>query len=151
MKVVIDEEKLMDLIEIQWGYEGIREDVQRVLRENSVPYEEEVPNYAMGYQDGVRKVLKEVAEGKHRPQGEWILVSERLPEGKTDPHTNDFEIVLCTTIWEDVRPYRFGKRIGENKAHFWLCGGIMDKYITAWQPLPEPYKRGDDDEQDSNN
>lgn len=32
----------------------------------------EVPNYAMGYQDGVRKVLKEVAEGKHRPQGEWI-------------------------------------------------------------------------------
>lgn len=31
----------------------------------------EVPNYAMGYQDGVRKVLKEVAEGKHRPQGEW--------------------------------------------------------------------------------
>ena len=79
----------------------------------------------------------------------WIPVSERLPEGKTDPHTNDFEIVLCTTIWEDVRPYRFGKRIGENKAHFWLCGGIMDKYITAWQPLPEPYKRGDDDEQDS--
>lgn len=44
MKVVIDEEKLMDLLEIQWGYEGIREDVQRVLRENSVPYEEEVPN-----------------------------------------------------------------------------------------------------------
>lgn len=72
MKVVIDEEKLMDLLEIQWGYEGIREDVQRVLRENSVPYEEEVPNYAMGYQDGVRKVLKEVAEGKHRSEGEWI-------------------------------------------------------------------------------
>lgn len=72
MKVVIDEEKIIDLLEIQWGYEGIREDVQRVLRENGVPYEEEVPNYAMGYQDGVRKVLKEVAEGKHRPQGEWI-------------------------------------------------------------------------------
>lgn len=72
MKVVIDEEKIMDLLEIQWGYEGIREDVQRVLRENGVPYEEEVPNYAMGYQDGVRKVLREVAEGKHRPQGEWI-------------------------------------------------------------------------------
>lgn len=31
---------------------------------------------------------------------------------------------------------------GENKAHFWLCGGIMDKYITAWMPLPEPYKEG---------
>ena len=34
----------------------------------------EQSNYAMGYQDGVRKVLKEVAEGKHRPQGEWKTV-----------------------------------------------------------------------------
>ena len=53
---------------------------------NTVPYVEqdrlldliddsptvEQPYYAMGYQDEVRTVLKEVAEGKHRPQGEWI-------------------------------------------------------------------------------
>lgn len=76
-----------------------------------------------------------------RMQGEWVPVSERLPEGRIDPNTNDFEYVLCSTTWDDVRPYKFGKRIGENKAHFWLGGAIMDKYITAWQPLPEPYKK----------
>lgn len=73
-------------------------------------------------------------------EGEWIPVSERLPEERINPNTKDFEYVLCSTIWGDVRAYKFGKLIGENKAHFWLCGGIMDKYITAWQPLPEPYK-----------
>lgn len=77
-----------------------------------------------------------------RPQGEWVPVSERLPEEKINPMTNDFELVLCSTTWGDVRPYKFGKRIGENKAHFWFVGEIMDKYITAWQPLPEPYKKG---------
>ena len=75
------------------------------------------------------------------PNDGWIPVSERLPEERINPYTKDFEYVLCSTNWGDVRPYKFGKRIGENKAHFWLCGGIMDKYITAWQPLPEPYKK----------
>ena len=78
-----------------------------------------------------------------QPQDDWIPVSERLPEGKTDSHTNDFEIVLCTTIWEDVRPYKFGKPIGHEKSHFWHIGEIMDEYVIAWQPLPEPYKKGD--------
>lgn len=81
-----------------------------------------------------------------RPKGEWISVSERLPEGKTDPHTNDFEIVLCTTIWEDVRPYKFGKSIGHEKSHFWHGGEIMDGYVIAWQPLPEPYEEGGEEE-----
>lgn len=79
------------------------------------------------------------------PNDGWIPVSERLPEERINPYSKDFEYVLCSTIWGDVRPYKFGKRIGENKAHFWLCGGIMDKYITAWQPFPEPYKRGDEE------
>lgn len=89
-----------------------------------------------------RKVgrAEEAVESK-RIHGEWIPVSERLPEEKINPKTNDFEYVLCSTTWDDVRPYKFGKRIGENKAHFWLGGAIMDKYITAWQPLPEPYKK----------
>ena len=49
----------------------------------------EVPNYAMGYQDGVRKVLKEVAEGKHRPEGEcancdYRKFTETVVEGFVD-------------------------------------------------------------------
>lgn len=79
-----------------------------------------------------------------RPHGEWIPVSERLPEGKIDPMTNDFELVLCSTVWEVVRPYKFGKPIGHSKAHFWSGGGIMDDYVIAWKPMPEPYKEETD-------
>ena len=75
---------------------------------------------------------------------EWIPVSERLPEGKTNPKTNDFEEVLCTTIWGDVRHYKFGKPIGHDTPHFWYGWGIMDECVIAWQPLPKPYKLEED-------
>ena len=77
-----------------------------------------------------------------RPQDEWIPVSERLPEERINPDTMDFDYVLCSTIWNDVRPYKYGKPIGQDKAHFWHGGGIMDGAVIAWQPLPEPYKEG---------
>ena len=37
MQIVIEEEKIIDLLETEWGYEGIREDISRVLRENGTP------------------------------------------------------------------------------------------------------------------
>lgn len=88
------------------------------------------------------QVIKPIENGELvvKTQGEWIPVSERLPEGKIDPMTNDFELVLCSTVWEVVRPYKFGKPIGHSKAHFWSGGGIMDDYVIAWKPMPEPYK-----------
>lgn len=76
----------------------------------------------------------------------WIPVSERLPDEKWVNPTGsdfgfDFEEVLCTTIWGDVRAYKFGKPKGHDKPHFWLGGGIMDEYVIAWQQLPEPYTK----------
>lgn len=70
---------------------------------------------------------------------------ERLPEEKLSGGAFgfDFEEVLCTTIWGDVRAYKFGEPIGHDKPHFWLGGEIMDEYVIAWQPLPEPYEKGD--------
>lgn len=80
------------------------------------------------------------------PQDEWIPVSEKLPEEKEVCLSDsgfgfDFGEVLCTTIWGDVRAYKFGKPIGHDKPHFWLGGGIMDEYVIAWQYEPEPYKK----------
>ena len=87
-----------------------------------------------------REALKE-----ERPKDNWIPVSERLPEEKIfNPSGSDFvfdfEEVICTTIWGEVTHYKFGKPMGHNRPHFWLGGTIMDEYIVAWQPLPEPYK-----------
>ena len=76
-----------------------------------------------------------------RPQGTWILVSERLPKERIDPTTNTFENVLCSTIWGDVRTYKFGKPKGYNEGHFWHHG-MVDECVIAWQYAPEPYKEG---------
>lgn len=70
----------------------------------------------------------------------WIPVKERLPEEKINPNTHDFEYVLCATIWGDVRPFKYGKPIGNKDAHFWNGAGYVDAYITHWMPLPTPPK-----------
>lgn len=37
MQIVIDDKKIIDLLETEWGYEGIREYVRRLLIENGTP------------------------------------------------------------------------------------------------------------------
>lgn len=101
-----------------------------------------VDNYAMGYQDGVRQVLKEVAEGKHSPQGEWIPVSERLP--KEEDYRPCYGLPDGCVMWQtDNGVIGFGWYYDSTKC--W--SDIYDHPITAgkviaWQPLPEPYKKG---------
>lgn len=66
----------------------------------------------------------------------WIPVSERLPEEKINPITEDFYEYQCTYhaygIY-DVRSYKFGD------GHWWHGPGIMDDSVIAWRPLWEPY------------
>ena len=70
----------------------------------------------------------------------WIPVTERLPEEQINPNTQDFEYVLCVTIWGDVRPFKYGTPIGQKEAHFWNGAGYVDAYVTHWMPLPTPPK-----------
>lgn len=95
----------------------------------------------LGEKIGYKKGFEDARKQFERPHGEWIPVCERLPEEKTNPITHDFEEVLCTTVWGNVRHYRYGTRIGHDKAHFWYGGEIKDKEVIAWMPLPEPYRK----------
>lgn len=74
---------------------------------------------------------------KNQPKiGEWIPCSERLPEEKTNPITKNFyeyQVTFRNDDVIDIRHYKFGR------GHWWNGPNIMDEYVTAWKPLPEPY------------
>lgn len=68
----------------------------------------------------------------------WIPVSSGImPEEKENPVTGDFceyEVTFQCEDVLDIRHYKFGK------GHWWHGGDIADKYVTAWRPLPKPYR-----------
>ena len=80
--------------------------------------------YNKGYQDGLNA-------------DRWISVDDKLPGEKINENTQDFEWYYCATTFGDVRPYKYGKQIGHEKAHFWNGPGIMDNYVTHWMHMPE--------------
>ena len=69
--------------------------------------------------DETEKALEILKENK----GEWIPVSERLPEKNTKVY-----LACCDDGYVTSIMYDSGK---------WL---INDTNIIAWMPLPEPYK-----------
>lgn len=74
----------------------------------------------------------------HFPKAnDWIPCSVRLPEERINPVTNDFyeyQVTYRSDDVTDIRHYKFGR------GHWWNGPGTMDKCVTAWKPLPEPYK-----------
>ena len=64
--------------------------------------------------------------GVERPQGEWIPVSERLPE---------YSGLYLISIDDLVTVANFTGTYFSNR------GGVR-VVVDAWQPLPEPYKKG---------
>ena len=67
----------------------------------------------------------------------WIPVTERLPEEKINPNTNNFYSYEVTAVFgkiTDIRYYCFGR------GKWWNGPGDVSEYVKAWREKPEPYK-----------
>ena len=85
-------------------------------------------SYRCGWNNGLKRAAI-LIRNEIRPQAEWIPVSERLPEQANQSYlvTVDYGDGLISSC----QRFFFGEGIGWN-----------DDCVTAWQPLPEPYKEG---------
>ena len=71
-----------------------------------------------------------IGKYEEKSQGEWIPVSERLPEINKEVVVTDIETEDTYCSWYHGNGY-------------WECdNGVLKNRIIAWQPLPEPYKKG---------
>lgn len=113
-----------------YGFNINKEELRKALQYDRHQYDK-------GYEDARRRF--------ERPQGEWISVSERLPD--------DMQRVL---IWFEY--YRYGdfNCMYQTYGFGYMCDGKWSSFINgetgwqdyniiAWQPLPEPYKEGGKD------
>ena len=95
----------------------------------------------IGPAGGARKLMEDAPTIE--PYGTWIPCSERLPEEKINPITQDYYEYPVTAVFgdvKDIRYYKFGN------GHWWHGGGIVDERVIAWMPLPEPYREEKKDE-----
>ena len=75
-----------------------------------------------------------ITSADEESKGEWIPVSERMPK--------DEQNVLFCDIDDDIMVGYHLK--GRPNTHFSQDGSYEDmKNVRAWQPLPEPYKKGE--------
>lgn len=78
-----------------------------------------------------------------RQFGEWIPLSERLPDnGRWVLITDDFQ-----SFTTDLKPRRYILvMIGYYEdSEWWLANGDCAENVTAWMELPEPYRGYTDD------
>ena len=70
---------------------------------------------------------------KHMNDG-WIPVKERLPEEKLNKVS--YLVTVNFGFGADVRILIF------TDGHWWCGPKILDQYVIAWRPFPEPYQEG---------
>ena len=76
----------------------------------------------------------------YEPQGEWIPVSERLPDDRKSTYwvCTDGEY-QCQCRWTNVNSFWAGLK---TDWHWCLFDIPQYQEVIAWQPLPESYKEG---------
>lgn len=65
----------------------------------------------------------------------WIPVSERLPK-------DDEEVIVTCLDDSGDTPFRYTTVAWHYKG-MWVCENERCPFVTAWMPLPEPYKGGE--------
>ena len=90
------------------------QNVRAIIETNFTGFKDEIIDVAV-------KNIMALSENK----GEWIPISERLPEDNTK-----VLVTIDATYKEKVLITWY-----QDKEHGFLCG-----LVKAWQPLPEPYK-----------
>ena len=77
---------------------------------------------------------------------EWIPCSERLPKAE-DMYQPPEQRYLCQLEAYGERKFCVLSRLKGAVSPFWDWYGVAvhDSEVTAWMPLPKPYKGGDDE------
>ena len=99
--------------------------------------EKETGAYTKGYNNALRDVVATVKSNSFPKVGEWIPCSEWLPEEAGTYIISCVEngINHVTTVkWQN----KFKRFDMTGRRAYWR--------ITAWQPLPEPYRPEEDEE-----
>ena len=91
--------------------------------------------YKSGYRDRQVEIIDII--NRQPKVGEWVPVSERLPEGENE---------VLITVNGKLNNIIFDNAIEKgfyNEDDGWIVDGYLDwitPEVTAWQPLPESYK-----------
>lgn len=77
-------------------------------------------------------------------EAEWVSCSERLPKAE-DMYQPPEQRYLCQLEAHGERKFCVLSRLKGAVSPFWDWYGIAvyDSEVTAWMPLPKPYKGGD--------
>ena len=87
----------------------------------------------------ITTALDMAIEALQEQERKWIPVSERLPE--KDGYYFVTKRLIDGRIQTDIEPFWTGADWWKSEFHF---AGIDLWEVLAWQPLPEPYKAGDE-------
>lgn len=100
------------------------------------------------YNDAV-DMAKAIRKGTPLPKGEWIPVSERLPEAN-GRYLATRGLNACGAMWNKVYIINYSDLMGLKSERIWWNGNVGKSDferindVIAWMPCPEPYKEAEE-------
>jgi hypothetical protein len=117
----------------------------KTLKKSTVNWVGEVDNNIKARCEKAEQEAFDMAiEALQAKTGEWIPTSERLPKAE-DMYQPPERRYLCQLEAYGERKFCVLSRLKGAVSPFWDWYGVAvhDCEVTAWMPLPEPYKGGD--------